>query len=821
MGVLCIGAGVLASTCGLGQARTPDVPEARESEPDSAQSSALPARMPPGMEPAGARGTPSDPLLRLAGPRYDQRFDPQQQRPPETERSRQAPQAQGSTPAAQGAPAAAAPAQAPSSPQQQLGSQLGHHRQPYIDGAAQTQQASPPNHAGPQVQSQVQSPPQAPTRIGREEAVQRRARNAEEDAVRRRAQSERGELERSAERQGGTPEHAGHQHADAAVQNEPARDRAPHGAQEHHAREEGAHPGEGRRSHEREARPQEHAEHPGHHVQAAVTSSTAAPAAPQPAHPAAPPGVPAAIAPAPLPSAPPTDPQAPGNASPAAAGPAATDASPVAVASGPGQSDGTPMMRVGAPVDRDSPDATAKSTPSGTPANAASAQAKKSGAREGAGNRFGLLQLPPPPDSYRQAEFLLANPSLVLLSELGRRHYRVEPSNAAGLARVVLPEGAPNPWDVIRELQGSFPGPTLGLNSIYRPPSYNSYRLQDGAGPTGAAPTRHELLALIGWEGKGDLAACAAGVEIGMIDTLVDQGHRFFAGTQIKTVNLALKQDAPPAPHWHATGVLSVMAGLPNGNTPALIPGAKFTAVNVFFTNKDGQLETDTAHLTEALAYLEEKTDVQIVNMSLVGPKDDLVHARIAAMARSGKVFVGAAGNGGPNAAAGYPAAYEEVIAVTAVDGKGGNWDHANRGTYIDVAAPGVQIRTALPGGKDGLVSGTSFAAPFVTAAVAVAYRESGLEAAVKQGGDPVELKRIMLAQLLSREQLKIRSPVYGHGVISAPPTCAGSRSWASKVRPQASAPAPVPAARIDPTPTVPGGWHASVQQALLPPKSP
>ncbi|HEY7084210.1 MAG TPA: S8 family serine peptidase [Hyphomicrobiaceae bacterium] len=554
-----------------------------------------------------------------------------------------------------------------------------------------------------------------------------------------------------------------------------------------------------------------------------AASSSAA--APQPAHQTAsvPAAVPAAVTPAPLPSAPSSDPSASANAFPATATPGAADTSPIAVASGSGQSDGTPMMRVGVPTDRDSPGATAKYTLTGAPASAASAQAKKSGARDGAASRFGLLRLPPPPDSYRQAEFLLANPSAVLLSELGRRHYTVEPRNAAGLARVVLPEGAPNAWDVMRDLEVAFPGPTFGLNSIYRPPTYTPYRLQDGSASAGVAPTRHELLALIGWEGKGDLAACAAGVEIGMIDTLVDEGHRLFAGTQIKTVNLALKQDAPAAPHWHATGVLSIMAGLPNGNTPSLIPGARFTAVNVFFTNKEGQLETDTAHLTEALAYLEEKTNVQIVNMSLVGPKDDLVHARIAAMARSGKVFVGAAGNGGPNAAAGYPAAYEEVIAVTAVDGKGGNWDHANRGTYIDVAAPGVQIRTALPGGKDGLVSGTSFAAPFVTAAVAVAYRDSGLEAAVKQGEEPVELKRHVLAQLLSKEQLKIRSPVYGHGVITAPSTCAGSRSWASRVRPQPAAPAPVPAAArsSDPTPTVPGGWHASVQQASLPPKSP
>jgi hypothetical protein len=401
----------------------------------------------------------------------------------------------------------------------------------------------------------------------------------------------------------------------------------------------------------------------------------------------------------------------------------------------------------------------------------------------------------------------------------------VGPSNAAGLARVRLPADAPDAWDVLRELEASFPGTTLGLNSIYKPPIYHPYHLQDGPRPTGAPPTRHELLALIGWEGRGDLAACAAGIEVGMIDTRVDETHRLFAKTQIKTVNLALKQDAPPAPHWHATGVLSVMAGLPNSNTPALIPGARFTAVNVFFTNKDGQLETDTAHLTEALAYLDEKTDVRIVNLSLVGPKDDLVHTRIAGMARNGKVFVGAAGNGGPSAPAGYPAAYAEVIAVTAVDGKGGNWDHANRGTYIDVAAPGVQIRAALPGDKEGVLSGTSFAAPFVTAALAVALRDSGLEGAVRRGVGPLDLKGLMLARVLSKDQLKIRSPVYGHGVIAAPATCASARSWMSSVKPEPVAPSPaapspvVPGASPEPMPILPGNWHASVQQASLPPK--
>src|SRR5262249_59510290 len=130
-------------------------------------------------------------------------------------------------------------------------------------------------------------------------------------------------------------------------------------------------------------------------------------------------------------------PAASGTPPPAAATPGAADAAPVAIASGASQFDGT-MMRVGAPVDRDGPDTAAKVPLAGSQGNAASAQAKKSGARDGAGNRFGLLRLPPPPDSYRPAEFLLANPSSGLLSELARRQYKVEPRNAAGLARVVL-----------------------------------------------------------------------------------------------------------------------------------------------------------------------------------------------------------------------------------------------------------------------------------------------------------------------------------------------------------------------------------------------
>jgi Subtilase family len=468
----------------------------------------------------------------------------------------------------------------------------------------------------------------------------------------------------------------------------------------------------------------------------------------------------------------------------------------------------TPMMKAGAPVDRDNKDDGEK-TKVGEVKKLVDdkVQGKKPGEKVGG---FKVPALPPPPDTYKQDELLMAKPSRKLLEEMDKRHYKVTPIGPSGLAKVTLTPEAPRAWDVQRELQANFTDQNVGLNFIYKP-YYKPYHPQDGSKSPLPALNRNDVLALIGWEEKQNLAACAVGVKVGMIDTFVSRNtHPTFAKTNLESVNLALKQDAPPAPHWHATGVLSVMAGLPRTSMPALIPDAEFTAVNVFFTNKDGQLETDTAHLTEALAYLSEKR-VQIVNMSLSGPKDALVHARIVDMAQKGVVFVAAAGNGGPDAPPSYPAAYEQVIAVTAVDRKGGNYDHANRGAYIDVAAPGVQIRAALPEGKEGALSGTSFAAPFVTALAAIAYRDSGLDRAVRSGQAPLDPKGMMLAQLLGKNELKKRDPVYGHGLIKAPEKC-GEQRWMSSVTA-----APLPASALAPgASAVSGSWFPSVTPASM-----
>jgi subtilisin family serine protease len=172
-------------------------------------------------------------------------------------------------------------------------------------------------------------------------------------------------------------------------------------------------------------------------------------------------------------------------------------------------------------------------------------------------------------------------------------------------------------------------------------------------------------------------------------------------------------------------------------------------------------MATDTVSLLRALTWLEAQ-GVKLINMSFAGPEDELVKDQIAEISAKGIVLVAAAGNGGPVAAPAYPAAYPQVIAVTAVTKELRNYRYANRGEHIDVAAPGTGIWAAVPGGREGSHSGTSFAAPHVTGIIAVMPQEN-------LTGNKDELLDSMPVIDLGTPG---RDPVYGRGLLVAPSFC-------------------------------------------------
>ena len=203
-------------------------------------------------------------------------------------------------------------------------------------------------------------------------------------------------------------------------------------------------------------------------------------------------------------------------------------------------------------------------------------------------------------------------------------------------------------------------------------------------------------------------------LRIGIIDSSVDKEHSAFSEASITTRRF-VANDRPP--NIHGTAIASIIAG----NDPSalgLAPRAELFAAEVFDQTAEQGEFASTVSLIKALNWLVTQ-EVSVINISLAGPPNRLLETALARVRERGVLAIAAAGNGGPMAQPMYPAAYPEVVAVTATDNRGRAFRLANRGEYVDIAAPGVNIRHAQAGGGYAASSGTSYAVPFVTVAAA------------------------------------------------------------------------------------------------------
>ena len=137
-------------------------------------------------------------------------------------------------------------------------------------------------------------------------------------------------------------------------------------------------------------------------------------------------------------------------------------------------------------------------------------------------------------------------------------------------------------------------------------------------------------------------------------------------------------------------------------------------------------------------------------------------------------MLVAAAGNNGPSAPPAYPAAYRDVIAVTAVDQDGTIFQEANRGDYIAFAAPGVRIWSPGGGSFGQYLSGTSFATPFVAAMAALTVAHEG-------SSDPDAVRQALVAHAQHLGPPG-KNPIYGYGLLKAASACGAGGFSASSL---------------------------------------
>ncbi|MEK7520679.1 MAG: S8 family peptidase [Patescibacteria group bacterium] len=215
----------------------------------------------------------------------------------------------------------------------------------------------------------------------------------------------------------------------------------------------------------------------------------------------------------------------------------------------------------------------------------------------------------------------------------------------------------------------------------------------------------------------------------------------------------------------HGSHVAGIIAALNNAiGTVGAAPLADLYAVKVLNRQGSGYLSDIIEGLDWAIA-----NNIQVVNMSL-GTSSDILSFREAVQRvnAAGVVQVAAAGNSGGSV--GYPAAYPEVIAVSATDSGDALASFSSRGPEVDLAAPGVGIYSAYKGTGYATLSGTSMAAPHVAGSVALVLSvpiSVAYDADFDGVWDPAEVQRKLQDRAVDLGVSGFDN-LYGWGLINA-----------------------------------------------------
>ena len=221
-----------------------------------------------------------------------------------------------------------------------------------------------------------------------------------------------------------------------------------------------------------------------------------------------------------------------------------------------------------------------------------------------------------------------------------------------------------------------------------------------------------------GWEAvAADAAATAgltgAGVRVGVVDSGIYAQHTALAGANIVEGEDFTQYGSTTDTLGHGTFVAGVIAGADWG----LAPGVELVPLKCF-TGRTGTL----ADAVSAIYAGVDKYHCDVLNMSLgIAQQSDALADAVAHAAEAGVVLVAAVGNAGTERLY-YPAAYEGVLGVGSVKADLQPASATQHNASVDLTAPGDKIPGLGISGPEAWLtgSGTSYAAPWVTAAAAL-----------------------------------------------------------------------------------------------------
>jgi filamentous hemagglutinin family protein len=240
-------------------------------------------------------------------------------------------------------------------------------------------------------------------------------------------------------------------------------------------------------------------------------------------------------------------------------------------------------------------------------------------------------------------------------------------------------------------------------------------------------------------------------VPIAVIDSEIDVTHPDLEGAVTNRFDAV---GAPENSHAHGTGMAGAIAA--HRRLLGTAPAARLLAVHAFSTTTATAGST-TFDVLKGINWSVQE-GARIINMSFAGPRDPSLERALKAAYDKGIVLIAAAGNAGPKSPPLFPGADPYVIAVTATDVDDKLFTGANRGKYISVAAPGVDILVPAPEGEYQMTTGTSVAAAEVSGIVALLLERNPKLT-------PADIRRILTASA-KRLAPGERDDNFGSGLI-------------------------------------------------------
>jgi subtilisin family serine protease len=298
--------------------------------------------------------------------------------------------------------------------------------------------------------------------------------------------------------------------------------------------------------------------------------------------------------------------------------------------------------------------------------------------------------------------------------------------------------------EIIRQVEG------VGIH-VAAQPNYTYGLSQDQSGPVADTGDPAQYIVRKLQLGVVHRITEGTNIVVALIDSQVDMRQPDLAGRIVESYDAGCGPDTPP--DAHGTGMAGAIAS--HIGLLGVAPNARLIVICAF--GGHGTPEATSTKIIRGVDYAIAH-GAKIINMSFAGPRDPALAQELQIAREKGILIIAAAGNAGAKSPPLYPGADPNVMAVTATDEHDRLFNGANQGTYLAVAAPGVNVLVPAPNGDVQFTTGTSVASANVSGVAALLLAETPART-------PEEIRAILVSTA-KHLGAKGMNPQFGAGLV-------------------------------------------------------